>query len=155
MSSKSSPTPGSLSCDTGPSPGPLSCVCVPCRHVSSSPLCLGSKCRGKRSRSKFHLLGRLWVLHLLLSHSLTCLCVRGSAAPLSPVLNDSSGQPPLNSLLALLDVLMLFPEHMLVFWSRLSSPPDLPVSCSLASSGSPAGSSRPDFPVLSLKPHRL
>lgn len=53
----------------------------------------------------------------LLSHSLTCLCVGGQlhlSAPFSVILQ---GSLPLNGLLASLDMLMLFPEHMLVFWS--------------------------------------
>lgn len=52
----------------------------------------------------------------LLSHSLTCLCVGGQLHLSTLFSVILQGSLPLNGLLASLDMLMLFPEHMPVFW---------------------------------------
>lgn len=150
--SRSSPTPGHCP-DTGPPPGP-SLVCVPWRHVSNSPICLASVEEREAGASSTYWAGYGSCVSPARSKPDLPLC-QGSAAPLSPILDGSSGQPPLNGLLASLDVLMLFPEHMLVFWSTDRLPHLTSQSPAvLLLSGSLAGSSRPDFPILSLKPHR-
>lgn len=127
---------------------------MPWRHVSNSPICLASVEEREAGASSTYWAGYGSCVSPARSKPDLPLC-QGSAAPLSPILDGSSGQPPLNGLLASLDVLMLFPEHMLVFWSTDRLPHLTSQSPAvLLLSGSLAGSSRPDFPILSLKPHR-